>query len=62
MDCPRGHSHKFEELMEQAPGTPEQAWCGRWFQCPAGCGYTVLIPSAELELKFVRAFEKAGEL
>jgi hypothetical protein len=33
-------------MKRREPGTPEQAWCGEWYDCPVrGCGRTVLVPS-----------------
>lgn len=41
--CPQ-HS---EQLIHRPGGTYEQCYCGTWYVCPQ-CGYTVLLPSAEL--------------
>lgn len=37
------------QLIHRKSGTAEQEYCGTWYTCPeGGCGYTVLLPSAEI--------------
>lgn len=43
-ECPR---HGPLELRPTTHQTPEQRWCGTWFDCPHR-DYYVLLPSAEL--------------
>jgi len=62
-ECPKGHGP-----MERRPlkgQTPEQLWCGTWYDCqhidkyggPYGkCPCTLLVPSEELR----QIYEKAG--
>lgn len=42
--CPKGHG-----FMELRPaGTPEQVWCGIWYECRSGCTSAVLLMGDEL--------------
>ena len=47
--CPNGHG----PMVRREPGTPEQAWCGAWWDCAAGpagatCTSSYLEPSDAL--------------
>jgi hypothetical protein len=52
LTCPR---HGALVQRPDAQQTPEQRWCGTWYDCPGyqygghRCGRTVLVPSAELQ-------------
>lgn len=39
---------KHGPMLRRPAGTPEQQWCGEWWQCQH-CTNTVLVPSKELE-------------
>lgn len=48
-DCPNGHG----PMVLRSPQTPEQAYCGTWYDCAPGapgwtCKSSVLIPSPEI--------------
>ncbi len=46
MDIPACPKHG--EMQVRKPGTPEQAWCGTWYECKdPRCMTAALIPSAE---------------
>ena len=50
VECPCGHGPMARRDLA---ATPEQAWCGTWWDCPGGpggtrCWSSVLVPSAEL--------------
>ena len=42
--CP--HCKKQLSLRPEGRQTPEQKWCGTWYDCT--CGYSLLIESNEL--------------
>lgn len=46
MKCPAQTEHG--ELVERKSVTPEQAWCGKWFDCTR-CMSSVLQMSDELK-------------
>lgn len=51
-ECPKGHG--FMELLSIGSQTPEQRWCGVWYECPRDprsglpCLSAALLPSPEL--------------
>ena len=50
MKCPAQTEHG--ELVERKSVTPEQAWCGKWFDCTR-CMSSVLMMSDELKAIYV---------
>jgi len=47
--CTHGHG----EMILRERTTPEQEWCGTWYDCPPGppgetCGSSALLPSKAL--------------
>lgn len=48
-------------MVRREPGTPEQAWCGTWYECPKAKAphtekhLTVLIPSQPLVERYAAA-------
>jgi hypothetical protein len=50
-ECPNGHGPMA--LRPLSKQSPEQIWCGTWYDCPPGaaayhCSASALVPSAEL--------------
>lgn len=55
--CPQGHG---QMVLRDPPGghTPEQRWCGTWYDCPPGqfhCRSSVLLPSPDLRAPYAAA-------
>lgn len=58
---PECQTHKIP-MVPRAPGTPEQKWCGQWFQCPDGrCTNSALIPSPDLEASLAEQRRRASQ-
>lgn len=58
MELPRCPVHGCQ--LEYRPGrTPEQRFCGTWYDCPyPGCAHSVLFPSEELQEIYRAAYRK----
>ncbi len=55
MEIPRCPEHG-EPMAYRPAGTPEQAFCGTWYDCHhPGCTCSVLIPSRELAEMYAKA-------
>jgi hypothetical protein len=54
--CPYSRDHGRTELRPLARQTPEQKFCGTWYDCPK-CHSSVLFPSKELT-DFLEQFKK----
>lgn len=57
-ECPQGHGQMV--LRDPKTYTPEQAWCGIWYDCPPGppgssCKSSTLLPSAALAAQYEKA-------
>lgn len=46
--CPSDDSHGYLELRPLSRQTPEQQWCGVWYDC-LRCKSSVLFQSAQLQ-------------
>lgn len=57
--CPSNEEHGQLELRPEGKQTPEQRYCGAWYDCKhPGCHCSVLFPSPELR----EVYKKAGKV
>jgi hypothetical protein len=62
MEIPECPTHKIQMVPRAPGGTPEQKWCGQWFDCPEGrCLNTGLINSPELEASLAEQRRRSSQ-